>query len=608
MVRIILSLLLIFQPAFGQSVNSPVMGDYAVGLMSADTNFVLNPIAEKNDFNKTTSSATATRDTDAADALYGKASWLCDASAQNGYCEFTLKTITHPAQDGSCAAYIQYKGDASLYKLQILDGSSNVLSSSPVLTNASVWTAAEATYPCGSARQVRLTQTEAGTGAAVNLGVYYGKNQNIGTVAQPVVVAVGYIAGTTACDWSRTNATLGAFGTDADCPGVTVTENNTSYGTLQTTDADLPNFTVNSLAKGKYRVTMTGLSIPATGAAGDTQTVAIYDGTSYDGRQSMQYASSGAHPSTLVGIFNYTTTANVTFSIHGASSASAIVLRNTNTQSRLQFIIERLPDQEQVVRMSQTNFDWTTCPTLTYTGFGTPSAIDLKCSRQGSNLKVKGRFTAGTTTAVIASFTIPYGLTASSSKATTSVSPHGTSIRDGGGAAYSKYLTLLASAGDTTIKFGSANDSDTQAPLTALNGNAFASSGQILTIDLNVPIQGWEENQNAPLIAGGVTSGYSGTVRIEAASISSTGVVTETTGDWISGNCTVAGGGNENKACVIITGIFSSAPVCFSNAFAGGVIFSNFGALPTTTAFSINTSTSAGGTQQGAMVTCIGPR
>jgi len=189
MIKIILLLILFVSSSFAQNANEVTNATISPGL-SSSRNYVKNPSGFKNTLGITVSSATIARDTDTSDKLDGIASLVCDASSQNGYCLWSLDTIQEGDKTGNCEFKVTYKGDASLYKLRITDTSSTLTDSS-VLTNATDWTEASINYPCGSARDVRLVQTESGTGAAVNVGrVYYGKATNIssgtGYIGSPV--------------------------------------------------------------------------------------------------------------------------------------------------------------------------------------------------------------------------------------------------------------------------------------------------------------------------------------------------------------------------------------------------------------------------------------
>ena len=183
MFKILLALSLVCSQSFAQQT----MKIARIGVIENQNyspNYVKNPSGFNNTNGITTSNASVSRDTDAADRIDGIASLICDASAQNGYCSWDSNTINEGDKTGNCEAKALFKGDASLYKLQIYDGS-NVVASSSVLTNATDWTSVSVNYPCGSTRNIRFTQTESGTGAAVNIGrVYWGRTTNVGIVNQ----------------------------------------------------------------------------------------------------------------------------------------------------------------------------------------------------------------------------------------------------------------------------------------------------------------------------------------------------------------------------------------------------------------------------------------
>ena len=149
-----------------------------------DGNYVINPSARFNAYNVTVSSAAITRDTTAGNKIEDVASFICDASALNGYCEWALNAPTNEdaSTNKTCEFNLHYKGDGTLYKLQILDGSSNVLATSDALASVSVYTKVQVWYICGSSRAIRLTQATAGTAPAVNVGrVFYGPSPSIAT-------------------------------------------------------------------------------------------------------------------------------------------------------------------------------------------------------------------------------------------------------------------------------------------------------------------------------------------------------------------------------------------------------------------------------------------
>ena len=61
-----------------------------------------------------TSNATVARGT--TNKIDNVASFTVDASAQNGYVEFTLGTVYDPATSGNCEFKGVFKGDGTLYK------------------------------------------------------------------------------------------------------------------------------------------------------------------------------------------------------------------------------------------------------------------------------------------------------------------------------------------------------------------------------------------------------------------------------------------------------------------------------------------------------------
>jgi hypothetical protein len=126
--------------------------------------------------------------------------------------------------------------------------------------------------------------------------------------------------------------------------------------------------------------------------------------------------------------------------------------------------------------------------TPTFTGFGTAASIEVSSRRVGSNLEIQGQFTAGTVSAVTASFTLPSGLVVASPKSSTqSVGEYyRATVSSGHGG------PLIATAADTTIKFsasGTFSNGSVDAMAAAL-GTTVGSSERIV-IRVSVPIVGW---------------------------------------------------------------------------------------------------------------------
>lgn len=91
---------------------------------------------------------------------------------------------------------------------------------------------------------------------------------------QPKLVGSAYYLGTANCVWPRTSTTVGAFTADTDCPAPTI---EYEIGAdFQTTDVDLPRFTLNQMAPGYYKVTA---SVPTEMSSAAAAVLAISDGT-----------------------------------------------------------------------------------------------------------------------------------------------------------------------------------------------------------------------------------------------------------------------------------------------------------------------------------------
>ncbi len=122
--------------------------------------------------------------------------------------------------------------------------------------------------------------------------------------------------------------------------------------------------------------------------------------------------------------------------------------------------------------------------TPTYAGLGTVTTTEMKHSRYGAVMKIQGKITLGTTTGTTASMTLPNGLTANVS-ATRHV---GYAVFSGTTAAPVK-ISILASSASNTLNFGVIN-----ASLNAAGGTSLGASGDVLSIDIDVPITGWSAN------------------------------------------------------------------------------------------------------------------
>lgn len=127
--------------------------------------------------------------------------------------------------------------------------------------------------------------------------------------------------------------------------------------------------------------------------------------------------------------------------------------------------------------------------TPTTQGFGTISDIDLEWKREGSDILIRGRFTAGTTTGDEAQIGLPNSETIGGN---ITVGHHvGTYMRGASGAAHGG--AVIATKGDTFLNissngvFGNASVN----ALTPTAGSSAIGTGELISIFARVPIEGW---------------------------------------------------------------------------------------------------------------------
>lgn len=129
--------------------------------------------------------------------------------------------------------------------------------------------------------------------------------------------------------------------------------------------------------------------------------------------------------------------------------------------------------------------DWTAY-TPTFTAFGTVSSSNFEWRRSGDSVQIRGRFTAGTTTASEARISLPSGLTSSSSIGTVELA--GPSSNNVTGAA--GYVTLM----EPSVNYVTLGASTgTNSGISKLSGNYF-SSGNVIVVNATVPIASWSSN------------------------------------------------------------------------------------------------------------------
>jgi hypothetical protein len=204
--------------------------------------------------------------------------------------------------------------------------------------------------------------------------------------------------------------------------------------------------------------------------------------------------------------------------------------------------------KSKVSSFSSTNADtdWASCghTTSSFTGFGTVTAIETQCKRQGSDLLMRGKFTSGTSTAVETRLSLPLWngvqLVSAGTSKIASLQSAGNGFRTSPATSFFGTVSPLIEPSVSYLTFSvgaSAID-----PLVKQLGTAFVSSGNIFSINARIPISGWE---NSSIIIGSFSGIESCTDTYQCTdtlsfSVSNTGVVSNENLDTVSGNCTVS--------------------------------------------------------------------
>lgn len=324
-------------------------------------------------------------------------------------------------------------------------------------------------------------------------------------VAQAQLAVDAYIAGTANCTgWARTSTTLGAFSSDADCPGPTIALNN--VGQAQTTDSDLPRFTVNNLPAGQYKATFISASFMSVSAA---NSMSIFDGTTSCAEFNSNTDTSTGQ-TTFSCTFNYTSSGNRSFELYARSASSTVNIQNdtgTGYSRNLRFILEYYPPASKIYsQQNNTDTDWVDCglTTADFTGFGTVTNIEDLCKKEGTDLLMRVKYTTGTVTATEARLNLRLAgtaLTAANSTIIPSIALSGQWTH----VASNVYMgTILTEPSVGYVTFGISGA--VNQGLTKGNGNTLFASSAATSIEARIPIAGWTKTQITGTFANVVTA------------------------------------------------------------------------------------------------------
>lgn len=140
--------------------------------------------------------------------------------------------------------------------------------------------------------------------------------------------------------WTANSLTFTDFPTDTDAPAPTVQTVDTTCGTIQTTDNNLPQVTVNSMCPGSYKVcaNFTGYN-SSNGRFG----FRISDGTTNGPDLVATSANSDYVPFHACWVFQYTSSANRTFKLQGRNNNGSVNIVNADGEdAMLTWTIEKV--------------------------------------------------------------------------------------------------------------------------------------------------------------------------------------------------------------------------------------------------------------------------
>lgn len=509
--------------------------------------------------------------------------WDATASTQT----LVSPAITVPAGlkglSGVGFCEIQTPSGTATHTLQVYDGTNVIASQAVISSTDGVYIYTNVfRFPSSGTVQLRLLANA--NEPSINIDdCYLGLATNMTNSSQATFIGSGYIAQTANCSWTRTNTALGAFGTDTDCPGVTV-ESNPGPGVLQTTDSDLPQFTFNNLPSGTYRVVIFGAHLQSS-TNSEAVVAAISDGTTTSPGAASFTATGQTNPLVVETVFTYTSSGNRTFAVHGSAASTRTVTlgmytASSGTGAGLAIRLYRYPTVNELAfkpdagAQSWSGYHDSTCSwARTNTAYGDPTADATCVFTERSNVnfgtvtsqlsgsdklpgivftpKSTGRYfvcvylndliaNSGAGVAV----QLTDGTTAFAENQTTSVSS-GTYVNFTLCGIYN--ATTIAS---TTLKVQSKASSGANTIQSGISaGNA--ADWSIFYMDQSFP---------APVISNSVVNTSSGVTGVEVANINcdSGSAITSQQGSWLTSVGNISGG-----QCVItLNGSYSATPYC----------------------------------------------
>lgn len=557
------------------------------------TNYVKNPGCWIDTSNITASGGSLTRNTTTPLNTTIGADCKIDASASAQTYTWALKSFDSFLKGRNCEWRFTFTGDASLYKAYIKQGTTQI---TPDLTLTTETNSKQVliNFPCGDLSSVTTAVIESTSSSAVSIQVTDSMVEEATNVGDANFIS----------DWNTFTLSPQAVTTNPTKNGSPVRDTarwRRNGGDMEI-EWEYAQTTGGTAGSGTYLFPL------PSGYTMDTSK--ITQNTTGSGTMvgSGHLELNAANPPTQMGLLTTYDSTRVMLTIYATTNTIFASGTGINFGGSLSVgLYYKVPiagwSSSRVVSMDQANYDWTSWTPI-FTGFGTvtiSNANDCQHKREGSNLLMRCKVTLGTTTATEARMSLPGSLVSADTTRIPTIQSAGGLVTAWNRVTANVIMALIEPS-VSYITFGVQGGSN--ASLTKINGSTI-NSGDIIQINAKIPIQGWLENQNAPLLVGGVTSSSASLTRIESANISSGGVVTEITGDWINGNCSAS----APYTCTFNSGIFSGTPSCTVQISQTSAYFTRIESISSSSVVYRPVDTVGPSTQNSAVnLICVGPR
>lgn len=563
MKKLLLSLLLVSSTAFGALTDV----DKA---QAGATNVLTNPGFENGKASWTSSGGTLAVATSGSNLLIGKSSVTWDSTAASQTLTSDYFTVSNGLKgtNGEFGCKIMVPSGTAAHSLQVFNGST-VLGSLSIAdsgTNPKPFTGVFP-IPTSGSLALRILSTASNEPTITVDDCYLGSTRSIGSVQ--------VISDWKACSnvgagtlWTSTG-TSPVYGTSASannfqgikCFWRRNAENaEIQFDYHQTTAGALP----SGMALFNINAVSPELVIDQNKIKANQNTTVGTFASANSGQPSGFMATSAGYIHNLYAVLHGTLGTQIKFHMsYTGVGQGGLILGNTSswfdqTEAsmglRMSFPIVGWSATANAVRSDNTNYAPRSYTPI-FTGFGTVVTHNCTESRDGAYLVWECTFLSGVSTAVEARVSLPSGINTKSTVPT--ISLRGNCGRTGGG---SDYPTVTIEASKNYVTFGQGSSGGSTVSLAKLNGNQTIGTGETFSCTARIPIEGWLETQNAPVLIGGITNGGQGALRLESAQVTAAGVVTELNGsDWLNGNCSVA---TSTFTCLFNSGLFLAAPHC----------------------------------------------